>query len=196
MGTRNFSDIIMINRHTLWVVSCSHFWSYSRVYFRYFLLTLGDPLQVQSVEQMIREGAHSAEMVGERCRKEPAGDFEKWRSREKVWEKLVEGGVTNFIMKLHGFDQEVTKSMVESWKDGRVKVNGVYFRIMEEVIAIVTEIPTEGFKFFRDKKLSANAVREFVESEKELKALWKIDTYYVPDSIKKRWRYVLRAVIE
>ena len=42
---------------------------------------------------MSREGAHCAEMVGERCRKEPAGDFEKWRSREKVWEKLEEGGL-------------------------------------------------------------------------------------------------------
>ena len=88
-------------------------------------------------------------------------------------------------MKLHGFDQEVTKTMVESWKDGRVKVNGVYFRITKEVIVTITEIPIDGFKFFRDKKLSAKVVRDFVESEKELKALRKIDTYYVPDSIKK-----------
>ena len=86
--------------------------------------------------------------------------------------------------------------MVGSWKDGKVKVNGVYFQITEEVIVTVTEIPIEGFKFFRDKKLSANAVRDFVESEKELKARRKIDTYYFPDSMKKRWRYVLRAVIE
>ena len=63
---------------------------------------------------MSKEGVHYTEMVGERCRKEQVGDFKKWRSREKVWEKLVEGGVTNYIMKLHGFDHEVTKSMVES----------------------------------------------------------------------------------
>ncbi len=53
-------------------------------------------------------------MVGERCKKEPVGDFEKWITREKVWEKLDEGRVTNYIMKLHGFDHEVTKSMVGS----------------------------------------------------------------------------------
>ncbi len=52
------------------------------------------------------------------------------------------------------------------------------------------------FKFFRYKKLLANAVKDFEESEKELKALKKIDTYYVPNSMKKRWRYVLKAVIE
>ena len=54
----------------------------------------------------------------------------------------------------------------------------------------------ECFKLFRDKKLLANAVRDFVENEKEMKALRKIDTYYVPDSMKKQWRYVLRDIIE
>ena len=50
----------------------------------------------------------------------------------------------------------------------------------------ISKISIEGFKFFRDKKLSANAVRDFVENEKEMKALRKTDTYYVPDSMKKR----------
>ena len=67
---------------------------------------------------------------------------------------------------------------------------------MEEVIATITKIPMEGIKFFRDKKLLANVVMDFMESEKELKVLWKIDTYIIPDSIKKRWRYVLKAIIE
>ena len=34
------------------------------------------------------EGVQSDDMVGERCRKEVVGEIEKWRSREKVWEKL------------------------------------------------------------------------------------------------------------
>ena len=37
------------------------------------------------------------------------------------------GGITRCIMKLHGFDQEVTNSMFGSWKEGRVRVNGVSF---------------------------------------------------------------------
>ena len=53
---------------------------------------------------MIIEGVQSAEMVGERCRKESVGEIEKWRSREKVWEKLEQGKITTFILKLHGFD--------------------------------------------------------------------------------------------
>ena len=88
-------------------------------------------------------------------------------------------------MKLHGFDQEVTNSMVSSLKGGRVRVNVVSFLIMEEVISTITKIPIEGFKFFRDKKLSANAVKDFVKDAKELKALNKMDTFYIFYSIKK-----------
>ena len=58
------------------------------------------------------EGLQSVDMVGKRCRKELMGEFEKWRSREKVWEKLEQGEITRYIMKLHGFNQEMTKSMV------------------------------------------------------------------------------------
>ena len=86
--------------------------------------------------------------------------------------------------------------MVGSWKDGKVKVNEVSFMITKEVIVTISEIPIEGFKFFRDKKLLANAVRDFVKDAKELKALKMIDTYYIPDTMKKLWRYVLRAIIE
>lgn len=60
----------------------------------------------------------------------------------------------------------------------------------------VTEILMEGFKFFRDKNLSVNAVKDFVDNTKELNALNKSDTFYDLDSIMKIWRYVLRAVIE
>ena len=73
------------------------------------------------------EVIQSVDMVGERFIKELVGEIEKWRSKEKVWEKLEQGGVTRYFMKLHGFDQEVTNSMVGSWKDGRVKVNRVSF---------------------------------------------------------------------
>ena len=79
-------------------------------------------------------------MVGECSRKKHVGEVDKWKNRGKVWEKLEKGGIANYIAKLHGFDLDVTNSMVNSWKDGKVKVNGVSFQITEEVIAIVSEI--------------------------------------------------------
>ena len=66
-------------------------------------------------------------MVVEQSRKEPVGEVKKWKQRAKVWENLEKGGIENYIAKLHGFDLDFTNSMVTSWKDGKVKVNGVSF---------------------------------------------------------------------
>lgn len=89
----------------------------------------------------------------------------------------------------------VTKLMVNSWKDGRIKLDGVSFHIDVGVIAHVTEIPNEGLNFFRDKKVSMNVVKDFAKNTKEKKELVKIETYYEMDLIKKLWTYVLRVVI-
>ena len=64
------------------------------------------------------------------------------------------------------------------------------------MIAAVSDIPMEGIKFFRDKKLSLSAVDTFVKTLKERKHLVKSEMFYELDSIKKLWRYVLRALIE
>lgn len=140
-------------------------------------------------------GVESIEMVGQRSRKAFMGEVEKWKQRAKVWEKLEKGGIENYIAKLHGIDLDVTNSMVNSWKDERVKVNRVPFQITEEVISLVTEILAEGFKFYRDKKLLANVVKDFTKKSEERNDLVKCEMYYEMDSIKKLWRYVLRAII-
>ena len=75
--------------------------------------------------------------------------------------------------------------MVNSWKDEKVKVNEVSFFITEEVVLTITEISIEGFKFFSDKKLSTNAVKDFMKSTKELNDLKKSETFYEMDCIKK-----------
>ena len=57
---------------------------------------------------------HNIAMVGERIRREPWGETESWKEKEKVWNKLQKGGITNFMERLHGFDVGVTKIMVET----------------------------------------------------------------------------------
>ena len=98
--------------------------------------------------------------------------------------------------KLHGFDVGVMKVMVESWSNGRVKIDGVTHQISKGLIAEVTEILQNGIKFYRDKKMSANAINEFIKDDEERDKLMKIDTYYDIESIKKLWRYVLKILIE
>ena len=75
--------------------------------------------------------------------------------------------------------------MVNLWKDGKVKVNGVSFWITKEVFTMVTKILMESFKFFRDKKLSTNVVKDFMKSTKELNDLVKSETFYEMESMKK-----------
>lgn len=136
-------------------------------------------------------GVESAEMVREWNRNEPVGEAKKWKEREKVWEKLEKGGIASYIAKIYGFDPEVTNCMVNSWKDRRVKVNGVAFQIIEEVISLMSKILTEGFKFYRDKKLSVDAIKDFAKKMEERNGLVKCEKYYEMDSIEKLWRYVL-----
>ena len=71
--------------------------------------------------------AENTKIVGERSRKEPVGEVEKWKQRTKVWEKLEKGGIANYIAKLHGYNPAITNTMVNSWKYRRVKLDGVSF---------------------------------------------------------------------
>lgn len=41
-------------------------------------------------------------MVGERHHRESDDEAMKWKRGSKVWEKLREGGISNYIQKLHG----------------------------------------------------------------------------------------------
>jgi len=57
---------------------------------------------------------HNLAMVGERIRREPWGETESWKEKGKVWKKLQKGRITCFMERLHGFDAEVNKNMVET----------------------------------------------------------------------------------
>ena len=54
----------------------------------------------------------------------------------------------------------------------------------------------EEIYFYRDKKMLANVLKEFVKDEEERKKLVKAKTYYEMELTKKLWSYVLRVVIE
>ncbi len=78
----------------------------------------------------------------------------------------------------------VTKLMVNSWKDGKIKIDGVLFQVDVGVISHVMEIPNEGLNFYRDKKVSMNVVKDFAKNTEEKKQLVKTETYYEMDSMK------------
>ena len=86
--------------------------------------------------------------------------------------------------------------MVNSWKDDKIKIDGVSYHVDLGVTAHVTEIPAKGLEFYRDKKISTNAIKDSAKNIEEKKELVKIETYYEMDSIKKVWKYVLWDIIE
>ena len=51
-------------------------------------------------------------------------------------------------------------------------------------------------KFYRDKKVPVNAMKDFAKNIEEKKELVKSETYYEMDLIKKIWRYVLKDIIK
>ena len=132
-GKRSQVRLLVSHRHVLWVdVYIRHFSWGKEKYIGTFQRSENQNIQrftkgLQSLAFMRIVGVESTEMVGERSRKELVGEVEKWKQRGKVWKKLEKGDIANYITKLHGFDLDVTNSMVNSWKDGKVKVNGVSF---------------------------------------------------------------------
>ena len=54
----------------------------------------------------------------------------------------------------------------------------------------MSKILAEGFKFFKDNKLSTNVVKYFEKNLDKRNDLVKCETYYDMESIKKNWRYV------
>ena len=69
-------------------------------------------------------------MIGERSVKEPMREAKTWRKRSKIWNKLEKSGIVRFIEKIHGFNKEITKLMVNTWKEGMLKLMGFLTRLM------------------------------------------------------------------
>ena len=89
-------------------------------------------------------------IVGERHKREPKDEAQKWRRCSKVWNIMKKGEIMNYIECLHGWKRSVSKSTIKNWNEGMVKIDGVEFSIMEEIISQITGIPIIGNKFYRD----------------------------------------------
>ena len=61
--------------------------------------------------------------------------------------------------------------MVKSWNEGIVKIDGVDFTVIEDVISAITGIPIMGKKFYRDRKIAGQAVVEFTKDQEEKKGV-------------------------
>lgn len=105
---------------------------------------------------------------GNRRRYEPS-NCKEWKQKEEVWSILQKGGFSKFMEKLHGWDGTVTSFFCKNWRKGMLKMGDHTIEIDEDLIAQATGLRMEGYNFYRDKKVSKEAIDKYPETEKEKK---------------------------
>lgn len=114
--------------------------------------------------QKQRNPKKNSKMGGD-LRREEHDNISRWQEMPKVWTKLEKGFMTHFMEKLVDYDKSrvnlaVTK-VTENWKDGSFKIHGVRFKLDVDFISMITGMPHSSLNFFRDLKVSNNAVKLF-----------------------------------
>lgn len=87
-----------------------------------------------------------ARMGGDLLRIEPS-IIEDNARKPLVWYMLKEGGFIPFMEVLNGYGESCSLQFVNSWEDRRVTINGILFRISEEVISLAMRLTMRGRKW-------------------------------------------------
>jgi len=66
-----------------------------------------------------------------------------------VWNILKRGGLTCYIEKIKGNNPKMTIDFARVWKDQIITLRGVIVDVLEHSVAMVTEMPMQGIKFFK-----------------------------------------------
>eukprot|EP01018_Ginkgo_biloba_P014703 Gb_27246 [translate_table: standard] len=70
---------------------------------------------------------------------------------EDVRPILEDSGLLPFFKKFTGHNEAITNQFVETWKNGRVTINGMHIDVSESLIDEVTGLPNDGELVSRDK---------------------------------------------
>ena len=79
----------------------------------------------------------------------------------------MKGNVTPYLKRLHGFKPHVTKAFFKNWFENRVMLHGVIVNLMEDFIAEVTGLPTDGLKYSKEMTVSNAAFKKFPKTKAE-----------------------------
>eukprot|EP01018_Ginkgo_biloba_P032039 Gb_30895 [translate_table: standard] len=81
---------------------------------------------------------------------------------------LEEAGLLSFFKKFSGHSDSITSQFVESWKSGRVSVNGVDIEVSATLIAEVSGLPNDGEAISRDKMNQVDQLTKFIRERNVL----------------------------
>ncbi|KAH9308859.1 hypothetical protein KI387_036770, partial [Taxus chinensis] len=86
-------------------------------------------------------------MGGPPCKTEPTHN-PAWKDDTVLWNYLQKGGLTKFIEKIQGFEQDLSIKFAQGWRNRVVKYSYIKVEISEEIISQVTRLSIDGTKFF------------------------------------------------
>eukprot|EP01018_Ginkgo_biloba_P023420 Gb_40337 [translate_table: standard] len=112
---------------------------------------------------------------------------------EDVRSILEDEGLLAFFRKLAGFNEDITSQIVETWRDGKVVVNGLEFSINEGLIAEVSGLPNEGEVITRDKTNQVGQLTKFIRDDETF--CW-LDSRIARESLPKPWDRVAIQVMK
>eukprot|EP01018_Ginkgo_biloba_P005757 Gb_20034 [translate_table: standard] len=112
---------------------------------------------------------------------------------EDVRNILEEAGLLSFFKKISRHSQNITNQLVESWKDGRVVINGLEFVVSEVLIVEVSGLPNEGEAVSRDKMNQVSQLTKFIKDEETF--CW-LDSGIARESLPKPWDRVAVQVMK
>ncbi|KAH9292477.1 hypothetical protein KI387_042334, partial [Taxus chinensis] len=77
-------------------------------------------------------------------------------------------GFTNFVERVQGHDQSISVHFAKEWKERTVDYGGQKIPVNEELIAEVTGLSLEGYRFFNKRVIKEAEERRFVEDDEKL----------------------------
>eukprot|EP01018_Ginkgo_biloba_P016143 Gb_31689 [translate_table: standard] len=112
---------------------------------------------------------------------------------EDIRSILEEASMLSFFKKYSRHNDSITNQFVESWKDGRVSVNGLEFFISEVLISEVLRQRNEGETISRDKTNQVGQLTKFIRDDETF--CW-LDSRIARESLPKPWDKVAVQVMK
>jgi hypothetical protein len=85
---------------------------------------------------------------------------------------------------LHGWNKTVIQHFSDNWDEGSIILHGRRVKVDEKLISKVTNLTTKGNKFYKDTKISKQAVQKFPKYEEKRKLEKKSKIFYDIENFK------------
>eukprot|EP01018_Ginkgo_biloba_P037260 Gb_40876 [translate_table: standard] len=112
---------------------------------------------------------------------------------EEVRAILEDSRLLPLFKKLSGHNEAITNQFMETWKNGKVTINGMHIDVSEGLIVEVTGLPNDGELVSRDKMDQVSQLTKFI---KENETFCWLDSGIARESLPQPWDRVAIQVMK